>query len=315
MVVPDGASLFETSIPLGIFGRDYTDLGGPAFDLTVCAIAGSTAGVLAPPLHIGGLARLDELVERRWDTVIVPTWPVDPVADEPTLTDALVTWHDAGARLVGLCLGAFAIAATGVLDGRSAVTHWTRQAEFVARHPDVRFDPRPLYIDHGDVVTSAGSAAAIDCCLHLIREHEGSDAAAVVAAGLVTAPHRTGNQAQSATHRTAVTDDSWFGPLLDAATTQIAVVRTVGDLAVLGSVNRRTLERAFRRHLDISPLEWLTHTRLDTARRVLESTDASVENVARDVGFASAGSMRRSFSQHLETTPTTYRREFDRRTT
>ena len=261
----------------------------------------------AAGLAIGGLQRLDEHLDRA-DMIVVPTWPVDDLDVPASLIEAMTAAHERGARLVGLCLGAFARAATGLLDGRSAVTHWRYAAAFQRQFPAVRLDVRPLYVEHDRVVTSAGSAAALDCCLHLVRSDHGARAASIVARSLVTAPHRSGGQAQYADVATYRLDDGVLSSAIELASRDIGSVDGVDDLASLARTSRRSLERLFAQRLGTTPGAWLVDQRVQAARRMLEETDLGVDRVAHEVGFGSAQSLRRAFEQFLATTPSDYRR-------
>lgn len=311
VIVPPLASLFELATPLGIWGRDFTELGGPSFDLTIAGLQSDTASLGVPAgLELSGLELLADHSADNFDSVIVPTWPVEELEVPDLLTNALRQAHSRGSRIVGLCLGAFALAASGLLDGRRAVTHWTRGSLFETSFPDVIFDPSPLYIDHGRVVTSAGSAAALDCCLHLVREDHGTRAAAIVARGLVTAPHRAGGQAQFADVAPIGRPEDDFGERIATAVANISDLRSVEDLATLVATSRRSLERVFRSRLGMTPARWLTEQRLSASRQLLEETRLSIEQIAHKVGFGSAPTFRREFKNRNGVPPAAYRRTF-----
>jgi transcriptional regulator GlxA family with amidase domain len=327
VVVPEGGSLFEIATPLRVWGVDPGEPEWPPIDLVACDAGdrpspgsgpsrggGSRVGLAVPPLVLGGLAPLAEHA-RRADMIVVPTWAVGAVPVPATLTDELRAAHARGCRIVGLCLGAFAVVETGLLDGRGAVTHWRYADDFARRFPEVRVDRAPLYLDEGSVVTSAGSAAALDCCLHLVRRDHGADAAAVVARSLVTAPHRAGGQSQFAVARPLGTADDQLGRLLSAAAEDLVRVRDVGDLVTRAGMSRRALERLFRHRLGTSPGDWLADQRVQAARRLLEGTDRCVEDVADAVGFGSVQALRREFKSALRLAPTAYRRAFRAPTT
>lgn len=307
-VVPEGGSFFEVATPAGVWDPARLRETDLAIDFTACGV-GTTSVDLAGGITLSGLGRLRDHVADA-DVVIVPTWPIEstPVPDD--LVDALVTASENGARLVGLCLGAFAVAATGLLDGRSAVTHWRHRARFEALHPDVRFEPDTLYVDHGQLVTSAGSAAAMDCCLHLIRDDHGAEAAATVARSLVTAPHRSGTQSQFASAPPIPSGPDPIAQALSQAAQDIGAVADVGALAALAAVGRRSLERHLQDRLGVTPKEWIDEQRLLTACRLLEQPDISIEQVAQRAGYGSTPSLRRAFNSRRGTTPTRYRAMF-----
>jgi transcriptional regulator GlxA family with amidase domain len=309
VIVPEGGSLFEIATPLRVWGPDPGEADWPDTDLVACGTRDGRASLAVPPLSLGGLERLADHVPGA-DMVIVPTWPVDNRPVPRSLVTALRAAHESGCRIVGLCLGAFAVAEAGLLDGRRAVTHWRYADDFARRFPAVLLDRAPLYVDLGSVVTSAGSAAAIDCCLHLVRCDHGADAAAMVARSLVTAPHRTGGQSQFAAVQPLSTADDRLGGLLCAAAEDIREVRSVADLVERSAMSRRALERLFRDRLGSSPGSWLTAQRVQAARRLLEGTDLSVEAVAEAAGFGSVQALRREFRLAVQVAPTMYRRSF-----
>uniref|UniRef100_UPI002453F793 GlxA family transcriptional regulator n=1 Tax=Nocardia brasiliensis TaxID=37326 RepID=UPI002453F793 len=223
---------------------------------------------------------------------------------------ALRDAHSRGARLVSICSGAFALAATGLLDGRRATTHWARVDELAARFPSIEVDRDVLYVDHGDVATSAGAGAGIDLCLHLVRTDQGAGYAAQLARSMVMPPHREGGQLQytAPPHPTQI--DGSLAPLLDWITERLGEPLTVEDLAARAGVSARTLARRFTDQLGIGPGRWLLTQRLTQARALLETTDLPVESVARRVGLSSATNLRRRFLRALGTTPGAYRRAF-----
>ena len=312
VVVPEGGSLFEIATPLRVWGPDPTAEHWPPVDLVACGTGADRVDLAVPPLSLGGLTSLDDHADTA-DMIIVPTWPVDGRPVLASLVEHLRRAHARGCRIVGLCLGAFAVAEAGLLDGRTAVTHWGFADEFERRFPAVTLDRGSLYLDHGEVVTSAGSAAALDCCLHLVRSDHGADAAAAVARSLVTAPHRSGSQAQYAGVRPVHRVDGQLGEILGAATADVGAVRDVADLVARSGMSRRSLERHFRDRLGTTPRAWLTDQRVQAARGLLEGSDLSVEEVAEAAGFGSGQALRREFQLALRTAPTAYRRAFQPR--
>lgn len=309
VVVPEDGSLFEIATPLRVWGRDPGEPDWPDTELVACGTAQEQTNLANQPLTLGGLCALQDHVPDA-DMIIVPTWPIDVRPVPRSLLDALREAHTRGSRIVGLCLGAFALAEAGLLDGHRAVTHWRYADDFARRFPAVVLDRAPLYVDDGSVVTSAGSAAAIDCCLHLVRRDHGADAAALVARSLVTAPHRSGGQSQFAAVQPLSTADDRLGGLLSAAAADIRDVRCVADLVQRSAMSRRSLERLFHDRLGSSPGSWLTAQRIQTARELLEGSDLSVEAVAEAVGFGSVQALRREFKLTVQVSPTTYRRAF-----
>jgi AraC family transcriptional activator FtrA len=306
----DGISPFHLSVPCLVFGDDRTALGLPRFDFRVCAIDNrpirTDAGLTITVPH--GLPALDDA-----DIVIVPSWRdlEDPL---PTaLTEALRRAHRRGALIVGLCLGTFAVAATGLLSGRRATTHWAYTGQLQALYPDIFVDPDVLYVDDGDVVTSAGVAAGLDCCLHIVRARYGAEAALRLARHIVLSPHRQGGQAQFIERPLARTENAdRFAQALDT------VLRTLGDphsldsVAQVAGLTRRTFTRRFQKSIGTSFGDWLTEQRVQVAQRLLESTSQSVDTIAFQAGFGSATSLRQHFAARLRTSPAQYRREFSK---
>ncbi|TDD28940.1 helix-turn-helix domain-containing protein [Kribbella turkmenica] len=250
-----------------------------------------------------GLRALD-----RADTIVVPGWL--PVEREPSdvVLRALRRTHRRGARLVSICSGAIALAATGLLDGRRATTHWRYADELQRRFPAVLVDPDVLYIDHGDIATSAGSGTGIDLCLQLVRADHGAAYAAQIARRMVMPPHREGGQVQYRVEPTQQTES--LGTLLDWVTEHLAEPLTLDDLAARINVSPRTLARRFADQLGVAPGQWLLAQRIARTRVLLEDTDLPVETIALRVGLSSATNLRRRFHAALRTTPSAYRRAF-----
>ncbi len=254
-------------------------------------------------------AGLDAL--ERADTVLIPGSQQAPEADAPeAVLEAVRRAHRRGARIVGLCSGAFVLAAAGLLDGRRAATHWARAAELAARFPQVRVDPAVLYVDHGDVATSAGSAAGVDLCLHLVRTDHGAAYAMRIARQMVMPPHREGCQLQYAELPTNGPVADSLAPLLEWLAGRLDQPVSVADMAAHSQVSARTLTRRFAEQLGISPGRWLLDRRIAATRALLEETDLPVEAIARRVGLSSAVNLRRRFHEALRTTPAAYRRAF-----
>jgi len=252
-----------------------------------------------------GLEALD-----RADTVIIPGWlpPTEPPS--PAVVRALRRAHARGARLASICSGAFALAHTGLLDGREATTHWRLADALAARFPAIRVNPDVLYVDHGDVATSAGAGAGFDLCLQLVRNDQGARYAAYIARTMVMPPHREGGQLQYAAPPHPAQIDATLAPLLDWVTGRLGEPVTVAHMAAYAGVSMRTLARRFAEQLGTSPGRWLLAQRIAAARDLLESTDLPLDVVARRVGLSSATNLRRRFLRALGTTPGAYRRAF-----
>ncbi|KQQ50522.1 GlxA family transcriptional regulator [Plantibacter sp. Leaf314] len=247
------------------------------------------------------------------DIVVLPSWTDDGSAVSPELRAAVLDAHGRGATIVGLCLGAIAVADTGLLDGRTAATHWHAAGHLAERHPAVTVDATALYVDHGDVLTSAGTASGLDACLHLVRTRLGAEAANRVARSLVVAPHREGGQAQfierpvpqAETQDPIAVATAWASAHLDEPL-------TVDRLAAEAHLSRRSFVRAFRSAIGTTPAAWVRARRLDEARRLLETTDLPVDQVAVACGFTPV-TFRQNFVAAFDSTPSRYRRRFDAR--
>ena len=308
IVAFDGISLFHLSVPTLIFGEDRQASGVPRYALHVCTehpgpLTSSTGLVIEVPYGLEHLADAD--------VIIVPSWNHPERAAPATLTEALRAAHARGAKLVGLCLGAFVLADAGLLDGRRATTHWGWSELFARRFPQVKLDPDVLYVDEDDVMTSAGTVAALDGCLHLLRRRLGADVANRVARRLVMPPHRQGGQAQYVEQPLPVRPrDDKLAEVLDWARARLDQPLSLDTLARTALMSRRTFTRRFRDTAGTSVSQWLTAERVALAQRLLETTDLPVENVADKAGFGSALSLRQHFRVQFGTTPADYRRTF-----
>lgn len=304
LAVTDGMLHFELAMACEVFGARPPGVAGPWYDLAVCGSGSARAGLfsLAPDRGLDQLARAA--------TVIVPALAdvdEDPPAD---LVSALRAAHAAGARVASLCTGAFALAAAGLLDGRRATTHWAHTDALAARYPRVAVDPDVLYIDNGSVLTSAGKAAAMDLCLHLVRRDYGSAVANMVARRLVVPPHRAGGQAQFVSAPVPATDTHPLAELLAWVTERLDQPLTVEDLARQANMSSRNLGRHFRLVTGTTPLRWLLTQRIRRAQELLETTSDSVEGIAAAVGMGTATTLRRHFHRVIGVPPDAYRRTF-----
>jgi AraC family transcriptional activator FtrA len=299
-------SPFELACAAEVFGTGGPDV--PArYDFRVC-----TEQHVPLPTTSGyaivvdaGLAALREA-----DTVVIPGWQSSGGPVSPAVVEALRAAHRRGARIVAICTGAFVLARTGLLDGRGATTHWRETDRLAAAFPEVRVERDVLYVDHGDVATSAGTGAGIDLCLHLVRADHGAAHAARIARNMVLPPHREGSQLQYAAQPVPARADESLAPLLDWATDRLDARLTVGRLAERAGLSSRTLARRFADQLGTSPGQWLLDRRIDAARVLLEQTDLPVAAIATRVGLASAVNLRRRFRAHVGSTPGAYRRTF-----
>lgn len=302
-----GISPFHLSVPLMVFGGVGVRSVGAAYRVvTVAEHPGAVR--TAAGLDLLVTDGLDLLATA--DLVVLPSWDPDLVPSAELL-DAVRTAHARGAKVLGLCLGAFVVAASGIAQGREVSTHWSAGPQLAARHPELTVRCEALWTDLGDVVTSAGVAAALDCCLHVVRTEQGSAVAADLARSLVMAPHREGSQAQFLSRPLAADRD---GDEIDRAIAwALERLDTPASLdAWAGAVHlsRRTFTRRFRDRTGSSPGDWLLQRRLDEARRLLEASDLPVEAVAHRTGFGSAVTLRHHFRARFGTTPGAHRRAF-----
>lgn len=307
----DGISPFHLSVPCLVFAEDRTALGLPRFDFRICAVKPgpihTEAGLTIAAPH--GLEGLDGA-----DIVIIPSWHHLGEPASPPLMEALRRAHQRGALIVGLCLGTFAIAAAGLLSSRRAATHWAYSEQLQKIHPDVAVDASVLYVDNGDIVTSAGVAAGLDCCLHIVRARYGAEAALRLARQIVLSPHRQGGQAQFIEHPVERSADAdRFTQALDAVRAALGETHSLDSVAEAAGLTRRTFTRRFQKSIGTSFCDWLTCQRIELAQRLLEATEKSMDLVAFEAGFGSATSLRQHFSARLRTSPAQYRREFSRR--
>lgn len=308
VVAFDGISPFHLSVPCMVFGEDRTDSGAPRFRVQVCApepgpLATNAGFTLVVPHGLEAI--------RRAQIVVVPSWRDDGSPAPPALIRALQAAHRRGATVVGLCLGAFVLAEAGLLDGRPATTHWHLAAAFAKQYPQVMLQPEVLYVDDGNVLTSAGTAAGIDCCLHLLRVRYGADTANRAARRMVVAPHRQGGQAQYIQQPVpAAAERDRLTPLLEWLGRHLQTPHELDDLARRALMSRRTFTRRFRESTGTTVGQWLQNQRLALAQRLLETTDRSVEQVAADAGFGSAVLLRKHFAAAFKVSPTVYRRQF-----
>jgi transcriptional regulator GlxA family with amidase domain len=253
---------------------------------------------------------LDEI--RAADTVIVPGFEPPLRRPPQPVLDALAGARDQGRRVVSICTGAFALAAAGVLDGLHATTHWQHIDDLERQFPSVRVDRDVLYVDEGDVLTSAGVCCGIDLCLHIVRRDLGAVVANKIARGLVAAPHRDGGQAQYVPAPVADIGNTALADTRAWALQRLGQSLSVIDLARHAGTSQRSFMRRFTEETGVTPLQWLVNVRLGLARELLETTGHSVDQVARDCGLGSAANLRLHFRRALDTTPTAYRRAFMR---
>ncbi|MFI6655174.1 helix-turn-helix domain-containing protein [Streptomyces sp. NPDC050523] len=304
LAVTDGMLHFELALAYEVFDAAPAGVAGPWYDVVVCGPGPVRAGrFLLEPDH-----DFDRLPQA--DTVIVPALADVDEAPPAGLVDSVRAAHEAGARVVSLCTGAFVLAAAGLLDGRRATTHWAHTQTLAARYPQVEVDPDVLYVDNGSVLTSAGKAAAMDLCLHLVRLDHGSSIANAVARRLVVPPQRDGGQAQFVTTPVPAPNHHPLAQLFPWALERLDQPLTVEDLAREVRMSSRTLGRHFKVATGTTPLQWLLTQRIRRAQELLEITDDSIDTIAAATGMGTATTLRRHFNRTVGVPPDTYRRTF-----
>lgn len=311
LVAYDGMTVFEFGVTCDVFGGDWSrefDLGVPWYQFAVCA-----AGELAVRVEGGYKLEIphDLGVLSGADTVVVPPLERTDQLPSPLVLAGLREAHAAGARVISLCTGAFVLAAAGLLAGRRVTTHWAECAELARQYPDLVVDPAVLYVDDGDVMTSAGSAASIDLCLHVVRQDYGADVAARLARQLVVAPYRDGGQAQYIEAPLPLRPGAdLFTDTLAWMQEHLGEPQTVSELASRSAMSRRTFARRFEAATGTTPYQWLLRQRLQLAQRLLETSDLPVESIALQAGFSTAANLRKHFGRRVRTTPQAYRHTF-----
>jgi AraC family transcriptional activator FtrA len=302
----NGLCTFEFGVAVEVFGLPRPELSD-WYRFRVCALESgplrATGGVtVTADCGLGGL--------RNAGTIVIPGWRN---ADEPPparLIRALRSAYVRGARLVTICSGVFVLAAAGLLDGKRATTHWRYVDRLAARFPKILVEPDVLYVDEGNILTSAGSAAGIDLCLHIVRRDYGAEIANQVARRLVVPPHRDGGQAQFVPTPVRKESGGGLARLLEWAQGRLHDSHSVAALAKRACMSSRTLARRFHEEAGTTPHQWLTHQRLLAAQRRLESTRESIDEIAQAVGLGSAANLRLHFRDAFRTTPTAYRERF-----
>ncbi len=309
-LVDEGSNPFELACLTEVLGIDRPEVGGLLYDFRLCA-AHQTVRMRQGFFRMTGIADLSALDDAT--TVIVPNRPDTSMPHHPDVLSAIARAHERGARLLGMCSGAFTLAEAGVLTGRRATIHWQWADEFRARYPQVDLDEAVLFVDDGDILTSAGSAAALDLALHVIRKDHGADVASAVARRLVFPGHRPGGQRQFIDRPIPKEAESDLATALDWAERHATEAITVSDVAACASLSVATLHRRFRAELGCTPLQWLSAIRLEHARRLLEHTDYSVDQVADRSGLGTTANLRKHLAAQTGLTPTAYRRTFESR--
>ncbi|BBZ36496.1 GlxA family transcriptional regulator [Mycolicibacterium confluentis] len=303
VLVLEGALPMDVGIPAEVFHPET----GFGYEVSACGVSAGTV-----PSH-GGFGftvprGLDALAEA--DTIIVPGYAPAGRPVPAQVLEALRSAASRGARIASICYGAFALAEAGLLDGLSATTHWDAADKLAQRHPQITVEPNVLFVDEGSVLTSAGAAAGLDLCLHMVRRDLGVSAANEIARGLVTAPYRAGGQAQYLPKSTSAGQGESLAATREWAMTRLDEQITVAGLAAHARMSPRTFLRRFTEETGSTPLQWVLRARVDTARELLESTRLPVDRIAEEVGLGTGSNLRLHFRRLLDVSPTEYRATF-----
>ncbi|QLE84832.1 helix-turn-helix domain-containing protein [Shewanella sp. Scap07] len=304
----EGISAFHLSVPCMVFQDAFVDQS-PRFKLTICS---ATDSDLQSSSGFGIHIDQDINALKTADIVIVPSWPNDLPAPPKSLIDGLIAAHQRGAMLVGLCLGAFVIAHTGLLDGKAATTHWALCQRFSQQFPNINVDSQPLFIDQQQIITSAGIAASLDCCLHIVRKLCGSELASQLARVMVTAPYRSGGQQQYIP--TPISSQrqisSSLAQVMERIEQQLAQPHSIDSVAALCAMSRRTFTRRFKAAYGCTFGYWLLNRRLIYSQQLLEQDKHSIALIADLAGFGSESIYRKHFKAAFALSPSQWRQQF-----
>jgi len=303
----DRLCTFEFGCTVELFALERPELDVDWYDFAVCAVEPG------PIRAAGGITvqapYAPELLERA-DTIVIPGWRDADEPPPPAMLEAIRAAHRRGARLCSICSGVFVLAAAGVLDGQRATTHWRYADRLAQRYPQIQVQPDDLYVDNGQVITAAGSAAGLDMLLHLVRRDYGAKVGNLVARRLVVAPHREGGQAQFLPRPMARGEQGRLSRLMDWLRSHPAQAHTVDSMAERAAMSPRTLQRQFQQATGFGPVEWLIRERIALAKDMLEEPDLPLARIAERAGFGSEESLRHHFRRLAATTPAAYRRRF-----
>ena len=310
VLVLDNLAVFEFGVICEVFGIDRSNDGVPNFDFKVCGPTpgrplSTSVGAQLVPEH-----GLDDLLGA--DLVAVPAIAGAPESYLPEALDALRAAAAAGSTILTVCSGAFVASAAGLLDGRRCTTHWMHADELARLYPSAIVDRNVLFVDDGDLITSAGTAAGIDACLHLVRRELGSAVTNIIARRMVVPPQRDGGQRQYIEQPIPARCSEGFAPQLDWILANLDKPHTVARLAHRANMSARTFARRFVEETGTTPMQWVTDQRVLYARRLLEETDLDVDRIAERVGFGNATLLRHHFRRMVGVTPSDYRRRFAR---
>ncbi len=303
----DRLCTFEFGCTVELFALERPELEVDWYDFAVCAVEPGTIRAA------GGITvqapYAPELLERA-DTIVIPGWRDVDELPPPALLDMIRAAHLRGARLCSICSGVFVLAAAGVLDGQRATTHWRYADRLAQRYPRIQVRPDDLYVDNGQIITAAGSAAGLDMLLHLVRRDYGAKVGNLVAQRLVVAPHREGGQAQFLPRPMAQGEQGRLSRLMDWLRSHPEQPHTVNSMAERAAMSPRTLQRQFQQSTGLGPVEWLIRERVAIVKDMLEIADLPLAQIAERAGFGSEESLRHHFRRLAATTPGAYRRRF-----
>ncbi|MFH5210870.1 helix-turn-helix domain-containing protein [Antrihabitans spumae] len=307
-VLVEPATMFELGVVCEVFGLDRTDVGLPAFDFRVCGqypgvpLTMSTPGIkVTPEFGLDGL--------RGADLVAIPA--SHTTRDyAPEVVEAIRDAYDAGATVLTVCSGTFLAGAAGLLDNRKCTTHWRYVDALAAQFPLATIDPDVLFVDEGNLITSAGTAAGIDACLHLVRRELGSSVANAIARRMVVPPQRDGGQRQFIERPVVECRSDSLSSILDWLTDNLAEAHTIEDLSARAAMSTRTFARKFAAETGTTPVKWLTNQRVLLAKQLLEDTDLGLESISSRCGFGSSALLRHHFNRVVGLAPVDYRRRF-----
>ncbi len=306
----NGVSLFHLSVPGVVLGAAEAVPGEPLYDVKFCAEA---PGMISSDQGIGIEVMYGLELMQSCEVIIIPAWSDFSTVASTRLIEALQLANAEGKLIIGLCLGAFVLGDAGLLDEKEATTHWAAREAFAKRYPKACFRPEVLYVAANNIMTSAGTVAAIDCCLHLVRQRHGADAANRTARMLVTPPHRQGGQAQYVEQPVPqLASDTNLSDVLTWARANLSSNLSLDMLAEIARMSRRTFTRRFKDATGSTVSKWLNAERVLRAQQLLETTDLPIELIADEAGFGTPLSLRQQFSSHLGTSPSEYRRMFFR---
>lgn len=308
VVVLPGVTPFEFGVACEVFGLDRSarGIGVPAFEFSICTVS---PGLVSTSLGYSMAVEEDLSATETADLVIMPPFGTDAPGQQE-VHEALRAVHQRGAWVLSVCSGAFALAAAGLLNGRRATTHWMHSQRLAEQYPQVSVDENVLYVQDGTIITSAGTAAGIDACLHLVRTELGATAATSIARSMVVPPHRAGGQAQYIDRPISVAECDTLENVLVWMDAHLDEEHSVSALAARAHMSERTFARRFKAETGTTPAAWLTAQRVLRAQSLLEETDLSIESIAREAGFGQAVLLRHHFQRSLGTSPAAYRRTF-----